>query len=160
MVEGGPRILDVVTDDGAPMKKGKLFRENYFSAKNLSNGIILPLTLEFVDDLVAVRLEESREFLIERIQVLFRSVEFPEMAIERMHEVDLVRERQEDTEDAEGPRDSGAQARRLSPRCQEGREGQALNFRQREEVASRTERGHPGGDYSARHTRSGIPEDA
>ena len=63
-------------------------------------------------------------------------------------------------EDAEGSRDSRAQAVGRAPRSQEGRERQALNCRQSEEVASRTERGHPGGDYSARRTHLGIPEDA
>jgi hypothetical protein len=43
------------------------------------------LRLDFIHDLVAVRFEENDEFVVERIQVLFRSVELPEMPVKRMH---------------------------------------------------------------------------
>ena len=68
-------------------------------------------------------------------------------------------QREANSEDPQGARDTRAQAKRLPSRSQEGREGQALNFRQREEVASQTAPDHSGG-CSATRTRLGSPEDA
>jgi len=67
------------------MEERRLPREDDLATQNPPNS--LPFGLGFIDDLVAVGLKENDEFVVERIQVLFRSVEFPKMPIKGKHDV-------------------------------------------------------------------------
>lgn len=79
MVERRAQVLDNVSYDCPPSEKRWLSLEDNPSPERAPNEAIyttwgLPFNVEFVDDFITVRLKESDEFLIERLQVLVRSV--------------------------------------------------------------------------------------
>ncbi len=127
--------------------------------RELVDIVVDVLRIELATEFMGVFIDESISLPFEFFKVFTRSLNLEPRTGDVRHAVCSERGRK-DTEDPEGPRDSRAQAWRRALRPQEGRKGQALNCRQSEEVASRTERGHPGGDYTARRTHSSTPVDA
>lgn len=153
VIEGRAEVMNNVSEYDRELERWRRLR------RELVDIVVDVLGIELTTESIWVAIDESSGFPFEFFKVFTRPLNLEPRTGDVRHAVYSGRDREE-AEDPEGTRDTRAQARRRAPRPQEGRKGKALNSRQREEVASRTERGHPGGDHSARRTHLGIPEDA
>lgn len=125
-------------------------RIRVFSDMDAKADVSLAVGLSDANELVRVAFCVPPDFCPDVYHVLLSTLDLEPPGVS--HGVELHYGQQEDSNNPKGTRDTHAQARQRAPRPQEGCKGKALNPRQREEVASRTERGHSGSDYSARNT--------
>lgn len=140
-IEGGAQVMGNFPDANAPIKR---WQDVYKNAIRVFSRLRIELRADnFILGFMPEGFLSENEFLKFTLCTPYLEAR----AIERMHEVYSGRGRQEaeeEAEEAEGPRDSRARARRLPSRPQEG--GEALSSTQPpEEIASRTAPGRSGG---------------
>ncbi len=147
MIEGGSEVMRDFSYDNRP-SQGRLGLAGGSRPERIFAS--LRVTLGY-DNSISVSFQEAVDFPFQVVDLSLCLIKLSDRSPKRMHEIDLDYGREEDAEDAKRPRDTGAQAVGLHARPHEGRE--ALSSRHREEVASRTERCHPGGDYKGMRNR-------
>lgn len=122
--------------------------------------ILSRLTVGLIGDFIEVEITEGSTAIIKVIEILSCSPSLGVGAIERS---DHVEESQEDSEDTQRSRDTRPNTGRRDASLQEGGEArrrEGIREPPPSEVASETSRTRGLGGCTAKHTRSGIPEDA
>lgn len=147
LIQGGTKVVNGIACDYGELG----INDGYFHF----NEKELPVNLFFCGDLRGFSINELSKFNVQNIEVFFRPFDLQLRIFEtRLHMLKYPQgdNNAKDTKDAKGARDTRAQKARLPRQPKEG--SQALNYRQTEEVKSRTSPSPRSGGYISKNTRS------
>jgi hypothetical protein len=112
-----------------------------------------------LDNTIGTVLLEPLDQLVDDFEVLFCPAQLEVGSVQRVHMVYSNHEREEDAKDAQGSRDTHTHTQGLPEESRQSCK-ETLTASTLSELELGTEHGHPRGDYTAKHTRLGSPEDA
>jgi hypothetical protein len=160
IVEGTPEIMSNLTNETTPLKRG--FKREWDAIYLKAIDILSRYRIMFCpDDTMFGFFEEGSLHRSESIDFSLCSSELELHAIQRMHMLYYHHggESEKDTKDSKRTRDSYTNTRRVRTESKEGNKPRQITTSQPEEVTPQTSPDHHHGDYNAKNTHLGSPED-
>lgn len=149
IIEGRPHVMDAVSNHKGQVTDGE------FLGIDEARMIDPIFRISITHDGVGVAVEEVPNRLFDKFQMVFGPLTLFEDSVDGWHGES---ENGEETENAEGRRNSHSEAGRLLQESEESRH--AFSVPPSEEVASQTASSHHRGDCTATHIHSNNPEGA